>query len=744
MQTQDGAELALEPGRQVVARVVDVSADGSARISLAGQLLAVQASAQLRPGDEIRLSVTQADQSGVRMSLVPTPPPTSANAPAVIPTIPAATAATAATPAPPHGVAAIIGELAKAGVPVAPAIANAVARVVEQLGGGGDSARAVAQLAGRDLVLSSAAATRVAAALDVAGSIGPALESLAARSTTIAQALPQSTPGAAALRAVLAPSLEPTELAVARIVQATQAARSSIGAGDTARSAGAVALATPAAPSDVDAATMLRSYAATRVNATTVAPSSAALADAARAAATGATPPPAVAAQTPATSTPATPTPGTATPAASAPAPAPITPPAGAPASLAQQSAKAAIVGTGAADPMALGIANIANDDDAAGAATMRLATQSPAPATAARLDTPSSAPRPVTVATAAAATGAAAATVSPTEPKVAQAVADLASIASRVVTSTAPAAGAVAETATAAARGANAADIAQRAGAAGGAGTASASHAGSSASGDPAPVVTAVQQFLASGGSQSDAAQLTRALQGATTAAVRDALQQLPEQQSLQLAGALLERMGGAEHERAAIHRALDDLGRALRPPPDAGNELAHLRAALEQVASGETRSTVAHDAARLLGALDGQQILSRTQTGADAGFLYFQVPLPDGRGAEVMVRREPGRREVTFDEFDIAFLLDTEQLGTLMIHLDAQPTGIRADVKTNLPALEGYLADQSAALVEPLAREGRRPVTVTVGSFDHEPPASLLEPTFGAIAPGATEFYV
>jgi hypothetical protein len=150
-----------------------------------------------------------------------------------------------------------------------------------------------------------------------------------------------------------------------------------------------------------------------------------------------------------------------------------------------------------------------------------------------------------------------------------------------------------------------------------------------------------------------------------------------------------------------------------------------------------------VANDAARLLAAADGQQILSRTASGADPGYVYFQVPMPNGRGAEVLVRREPGRRQVTFDEFNIAFLLDTERIGTLMIQLDAHPAGIRADVKTDVPELEPFLRDRAESLIEPLARESRRSVIVTTGVFEQEPPTSLLEPRLGVLEPGANEFY-
>jgi hypothetical protein len=190
----------------------------------------------------------------------------------------------------------------------------------------------------------------------------------------------------------------------------------------------------------------------------------------------------------------------------------------------------------------------------------------------------------------------------------------------------------------------------------------------------------------------------------------------------------------------RAGVHQSLDHLGKALTP--GRGDDLAALRTALEQVAASDPRPAVAADAARVLASLDGQQLMSRTANGADPGYVYFQVPMPDGRGAEVMVRRDPSRRQVTFDEFNVAFLLDTESIGTLMIQLDAHPSGIRADLRTDIPELEPFLRSQSELLAEPLARESRRPVTVTTGVFEATPPQSLLEPQLGLI-PGVNEFY-
>jgi hypothetical protein len=335
-----------------------------------------------------------------------------------------------------------------------------------------------------------------------------------------------------------------------------------------------------------------------------------------------------------------------------------------------------------------------------------------------------------------------------PTNARAAQAVADLASLAIRI-TSAAPTMGAAGAASSDASRGTNAAEVAQQAGADGAAGTANASVAGRGSGGDPAPLVTAMREFLASPGAEGDTAKLLRALAGSDSATTALAIRQLPESDTLRLAGRLLDVLPDAatlsqpqlQELRHGVHGALDQLGRALTPHD--ATELSALRHALEHVAANDPRPAVAGDAARLLAAADGQQILSRTASGADPGYVYFQVPMPNGRGAEVMVRREPGRRAVSFDEFNIAFLLDTERIGTLMIQLDAHPAGIRADVRTDIPALEPFLRERTEALIEPLARESRRSVIVTTGVFEQDPPTSLLEPTLGALTPGVNEFY-
>jgi hypothetical protein len=673
--TPRGGELTLDPGREVVARVVSAGGGGSARINLAGQVLDVTTSASLRAGDEVRLAVTRADETGVRLAIVTPDAAASARGGA-------------------GGADALVRELARAGVPVNAQVAAAAARVAEQLGGGSTAARAVAGLAGRDLVLSPAAAGRVAAALDMAGSLGPALSSLAARSGDVAAALPGGAPTAAALRALLAPGLSSGELAIARIVQATQAAAPG---GPTT---------VPAPPSS--SAAVIQNYLTSQLSIGArldqLASQNTTLGTSALLQARGIA--------------------------------APVAP--ALPGGLAADALQATLRGQQAAPaPPAAPASTPAAAPAAAGTGTT-VGAAPPATTTSAQAN-----------ASAAAATGAANALATPTNARAAGAIVELANLATRFAPAVAPAAGSIATASSSAARGINAAVVAQQAGPAGSAGSTGASIAGAGASGDPMPLVTALHAFLASPGSESDTARLLHAAGGSTGAALATAIRTLPEGQALQLAGKLLDLLPASSQLsgpaladlRAGVHAALDQLGRALQPP--GGGDLAALRAALERVAAQDPRPSVASDAARLLASIDGQQILSRTASGADPGYVYFQVPLPDGRGAEVLVRREPGRRAISFDEFRIAFLLDTERLGTLMIELDAHPAGIRADVRTDIPALEPFLRERTEQLVEPLARESRRPVTVTTGVFEQEPPTSLLEPRLGALAPGATEFY-
>lgn len=683
--TPRGGELALDPGREVVARVVAAGGDGSARINLAGQVLDVTTDAPLRVGDDIRLAVSRADSTGVRLAIV-TPER-------------AGTGMSAGT----GPGAMLVQELAKAGVPVTPQLANAAAQLAEQLGGGSAAARAVANLASRDLALSPVAAGRVAAALDLAGSIGPALASLAARSGEVAGALPSGTPSAAALRSLLAPGLASSELAIARIVQSTQAAAPN----------GPITLPTP--PTSANAA-VVQNYMSSQIAVTAqldqLAAQNTTLGAGALLQARGVTLPPASTAI-------ATPT-------------------------LAQGAMQSALHGQLAAAPAAPPGAAVVAPPPGTAAAPVSTSAASAASlaqqaAGAARAN-----------ASAAAATGAASAMPTPTGAPAAGAIADLANLAARFAGAVAPGASGIGAQSATTARGMHVADAAQQAGRAGAVGAAAAATvAGAGSGGDPLPLVTALQTFLASPRAEADAARLMRALGGASPAALSTAIRTLPESQSLQLAGQLLNLLPdsaslsphAARDLRAGVHAALDQLGRALVPP--GGDDIARLRGVLEHVAAHDPRPAVANDAARLLAAVDGQQILSRTASGADPGYVYFQVPLPDGRGAEVLVRREPGRRQVSFDEFRIAFLLDTERLGTLMIELDAHPAGIRADVRTDIPELEPFLRARTEQLIEPLARESRRPVVVTTGVFDQDPPVSLLEPQLGMLEPGVNEFY-
>ncbi len=678
-----GGDLALDPGREVVARVVASHGDGAAKISLAGQVVDVLTDAALRVGDEIRLSVTRADATGVRLAIV---------------TPESAGTGNGVAPGSSGVGASIVQELAKAGVPVTPQIALAVQGVADQLGGGSAATRAVANLVGRDLALSPAAAGRVAAAIDLAGSLGPSLASLASRSADVAAALPAGPPSAAALRSLLAPGLSNSELAVARIVQSAQASAPG----------GPITLPTPPSSS----VAVIQNYVSSQVAVTgaldQLAAQNTTLGTSELLAARGGT----------TTSTPAT---GGLTPAALQ-------------AAIRGQGAAADAEPQGAVRSAAVPTPSVATP--AAGAATT----------TAAALATSGSARAN---ATASAATGAAAATPTPTNVPAARAVADLANLAVRFMPAVAPATGGMAGATQVAARGMSAIDIAQQAGPGGSAGIASASVAGSGAGGDPAPLVHALREFLGSSGAAGDSSKLLRTLVGTDPATLTSAIRTLPESQALQLAGKLLDllpdgtRLAGPALQdlRHGVHAALDQLGRGLLPP--GGDDLSALRSALEHVAANDPRPSVANDAARLLAAADGQQILSRSSAGADPGYVYFQVPLPDGRGAEVLVRREPGRRQIAFDEFRVAFLLDTERLGTLMIELDAHPAGIRADVRTDVPELEPYLRERTEALVEPLGREARRPVTVTTGVFEQDPPASLLEPQLGVLEPGVNEFY-
>ncbi|MCW2974065.1 MAG: hypothetical protein JWN72_2338 [Thermoleophilia bacterium] len=126
--TPTGGELELLPGRQVVARVVEVGDTNAAKISLAGQTLSVQTDARLRVGDTVQLSIERADSAQVRLAIVP---PQGASG---------SGSGGGAGSGLPQGsgsaAQAVIGELAKAGVPVTPELAKAITAIANQLTGG--------------------------------------------------------------------------------------------------------------------------------------------------------------------------------------------------------------------------------------------------------------------------------------------------------------------------------------------------------------------------------------------------------------------------------------------------------------------------------------------------------------------------------------------------------------------------------------------------------------------------------
>jgi hypothetical protein len=675
--TPSGSGLSLDPGRQVVARVIDADGAGSAKISLAGQTLTVNTTLDVRAGDTLSLTVSSSDSSGVRFTLNQSP-----SAPAALPQNAEGVALPGVSRQLAEFAPAAIRELARAGVPVTPQLAQAASSAIESLVAGGTAptadgaARAVANLVSRDLALSPQAAGRVIAALDAAGRLGAQLQQLASQSPTVAQALPSAPPDAQALRSLLAPSLTPAELAVARIAQASEAARAAHAAQGTTTA--------PPAPTTTGS-TVVATNAAVSNNATIATADAAARANLAR---------------TPVSTQPAPAAPAPAAPQTSAPAPQAAT---RQPAPTPAQTAQTAQAAVNAVAQRAQGAVQAA-----------------------------------VTPAVAAA----------PTPQPVAQVIATMSVVIARHVPAHAAATGAAADAAAMQGR-AVAATTGQAPG-----GAFVPESTGSSSSGAPAPLVAGLRASLlgSDAGAQQRGGgdQLLSMMSQYNQQQIAAALRQLPEPQTLQLAGRLLELMPAqmaelpaAQREglRQAMHGLLDDLGRALSPVTH--DDQALLRAALEQVATNDPRGGVADQAKSLLHAMDGQQVLSNPRSGADPGYVYFQLPMPNGQSAEVVVRREAGRRQVTFDTFNIAFLLSTESMGPLMIQLDAHPAAVRATVRTERPELETFIAQQAELLREPVEREARRPLVISTGVFgEGGAPTSLLEPSMGA-QPGEGAWY-
>jgi hypothetical protein len=658
--TPEGVELPLEPGRQIVARVVDVDPGGqSARISVAGQTLNVQTDVPLHAGDTLSLTVTSTSNGQISLS------PTSQ-----LPTGQAGSSGP--LPGGSHLLEQIaprsIQALAQEGVAVTPQLARSFSAVIEQVVAQAVTppppaavdalARALASLVARGIAISPAVAERVAAALSTGGSFASALSQLAAAAPTVAQTLPSTPPDATSIKSIQTPQLTNVEVALTRIALAQTAAPP-----EQATTASGSQLSAPkgAAPETVQAGT-----AAVRGES-------------------------------------AAPTPGTVR--------------------------GDALPTKGVAPPLA----------DAKPAVIVA----SPPPAQPVRADVRG------------AALPAATAAAEATPPTVARVITQLATALARFASAVAPE---------------SAADSGAQATAKGQsttakqpvAGTFTPQSAGGTTAGEPAPLVAALQTALLGSRSfergatplplaGSDAQQLAQVIAHTDPGRLHMALQKMTTMQTLQVAGQMLEGLPSgavaalpgpiAAELRSLVHGSLDDLGRTLRELD--GQQLAPLRSALEHVADTDPRPAVSEQARTLAHAADGSQVLSAPKHGSsDPGYAYFQLPLPNGSNAEVLVRREPSRRKIDFDHFDIAFLLNTESLGTLLVHLDAHPAGVNATVRTDRPEVEPFLKSQVEALEGPVSREAKRAVTVNVGVFENEPPTTLLDAA-GHLDPGENDFY-
>lgn len=840
--TSDGGNLALHPGKHVVARVIDSAADGSsATISLAGESMKVSTSQPLVAGQTLDLTVTSNDAGRLQLTLstraageatsVPRPQlePMSITSPEASRTL------TDVAPT-------AIRELARAGVPVTPQLAQAAARVVEQMlasdpsmdpttaarsvaslvvrdheavppprttdlansvsappltgrdavaapgrsgtsaGTPGDgrgandagamrqppsfnappattasqsaarmgnatgapassqgqapataadqpdapleapaarqpaaarpappptsgtpvtvaaaleppaeAATSLAHLVTRDHTGAAAAGARVAAALQVAGQLGERLSALARISPQVAAAMPRDMPPADAIRQMLAPALDAPELAMARIVQSMQpdAAQSRAGVGSP--------------PPSVNP-TVVASYIASRmaaagrmdelIQAMTRQPTSTMLdADL------------------------------VATPPAVGSSAMPRVPREGVPPAVQSPSPEVR-------DPRSTAPPAGVLPDSRSGTPVERARAEA-----AVQL-------RP---ASGAAAASAPAVAQSGTPPPVAAAVSNLAIAVVRFVPALVPGESSSRSAGSTQVRLTSEVDLRTP----GGSFTPIA--AGGGSDGGPAPLVNALREVLLGATSRSPAS-LVSALAGHSEQEIAAALTQLPQRDTMRIAGDLLQyaqqrATGSSDMDqslaglRGAIHDALHRLGNALHhQQPDA---LAALRTALQEVATSDSRPEVARQAMQLLQAADGQILLSQPQAGADPGYVWFQVPLPGNRNAEVLVRRDPARRAVSFERFDIAFLLSTESLGTLLLHLEADPSSVRCSIRTDDPDAEPIISRHAGELREPIEREARRPLHVTTGVFENAAaPTSLLEPALGLV-PGENAYY-
>jgi hypothetical protein len=200
---------------------------------------------------------------------------------------------------------------------------------------------------------------------------------------------------------------------------------------------------------------------------------------------------------------------------------------------------------------------------------------------------------------------------------------------------------------------------------------------------------------------------------------------------------------LGGREAKLAAIFQSL-----AASDGP-AGHSAAPLALThdlktllLQALASRNEKGDAAHTAIReALTAVSAAQLASLTDKASDPGTVAFSIPLhSDGQTHTVRlrVRRDPpqGARKLDGDNFHIAFVLDTEHLGTIAIDIESVGRTLRMLARAERQAAASRIEQSLPALCEQFRKMRYEVAAASAAVLPHTDQAAATAP---APAPAA-----
>lgn len=125
--------------------------------------------------------------------------------------------------------------------------------------------------------------------------------------------------------------------------------------------------------------------------------------------------------------------------------------------------------------------------------------------------------------------------------------------------------------------------------------------------------------------------------------------------------------------------------------------------------------------------------QILSLPRVGEDPGYAWLHLKLADGQRAEILVHRDPQQGHIDPKRFSLVFLLETANIGHVMIHVDATESVLSVQVSSDTLQGAASLQESVSALRTILQTDSSRMLRVEASTKPRsQTPTTLLPAAF------------